>query len=360
MRISIPILQTIRQTCTLLAVSCVFAAYGEETIIPPVDGDETRSTGCVLPPALHTGDKVALLAPSYFWSKEKVAGAVNVVRSWGLEPVLGRNVDKEYVGKYAGTPEQRLADLRWALSDPEVKAIICLRGGYGAIHMIPSLRSEELSAQPKWLVGFSDITTLHSLEVCAGVMSIHGSITALVNNPDQWSTSAMLVHDLLMGQVPRYVMPAHPFNQKGRAKGMLVGGNLCSFSPLAGSGFDFTECDDIILFIEEVGETMHNIDRLFNMLRLRGVLQRVKGIILGDFTDCDLEFTYGSVEEMLHQYLKDLPIPVACGFPGGHGKVNLPLVMGAPVTLDVDGSGATLTFDIKGEQKTIPTAEQVR
>ena len=136
-----------------------------------------------------------------------------------------------------------------------------------------------------------------------------------------------------------------------------MGGNLCTFVPNLGSQADATKGKDIILFVEEVGESMHNIDRQMRVLQMNGVLDRCKGIVLGEFTSCGSEFTYESVEAMLHELLKAYNIPVMCGFPGGHGDVNLPLVMGAKVTLDVRADGATLQFNFDGEQQQVNTAD---
>ena len=305
---------------------------------------------CVRPQYLKPGDRVALVSPSYFKSMKEVEKAANVLREWGLEPVIGPNVGKVYADRYAGTVEERVSDLRWALNDTAIKAIICNRGGYGTIHYIDQIPLAEWRANPKWLVGFSDVTTLHGLLARAGVMSIHGTMGMYLATRAT-DTSSTLLRDLLMGCVPRYEVPAHPQNIEGRASGILVGGNICTFAPNLGTKADATLGKDIILFIEEVEEGMHNIDRQFNILMMNGVLDRCKGVVLGTFTDCEKEFSYESVEEMLRPYIEKFKIPLLCGFPGGHGKVNLPLVMGAPVTIDVRPDGATLQFDIEGQQQ---------
>ena len=164
------------------------------------------------------------------------------------------------------------------------------------------------------------------------------------------------MRDLLLGKVPCYEVPAHKQNITGKATGTLVGGNICTFAPNLGSQADATKGKDLILFVEEVEESMHNIDRQMRILQMNGVLDRCKGIILGEFTDCGTEFTYESVEAMLHEMLKEYHIPVLCGFPAGHGDVNLPLVMGANVTIDVRNDGSTLQFNIDGEQQQVSTA----
>ena len=310
---------------------------------------------CVRPDYLKTGDKVALISPSYYTPMENVEKTADVLRGWGLEPVIGPNVGKVVDGQYAGTVEERISDIRWALQDPSIKAIICNRGGYGSIQLIDKLTLQELRSSPKWLVGFSDICTLHGLLTRAGVMSIHGTMSSFLAAGGTDATST-LMRDLLLGNVPQYLVPGHPQNIAGSASGMLVGGNICTFAPNLGTQADATVGEDLILFIEEVEESMHNIDRQVRILQMNGVLDRCKGIILGEFDGCGTEFKdeYGntiSVETMLHKIFAPYNIPVLCGFPAGHGDVNPPLVMGAHVIIDVSSTGSTISFDIEGQQK---------
>jgi len=337
--------------------ACVFIVSSCEKDDPDrPDGDDAITLKCVKPEYLKAGDKVALISPSYHTPMENVEKTAEVLRGWGLVPVIGPNVGKIDAGRYAGTVDERVSDIRWALKQDDVKAIICNRGGYGTIRLIDYLILKELAASPKWIVGFSDISTLHGLWTRAGVMSIHGTMSSFLAAGGTDATST-LMRDLLMGKVPRYEVPAHPQNILGKATGVLVGGNICTFAPNLGTQADATMGKDIILFIEEVEESMHNIDRQFNILALNGVLERCKGVILGEFTGCGSEFTYESVEAMLCDYLKKWGIPVLCGFPAGHGEVNLPLVMGAPVTIDVRRDGATLQFNIDGYQQEVRTSD---
>lgn len=337
--------------CGLFQISCSEEDEGGE--VSPVQPVELN---CKKPDYLKEGDKVALISPSYYTPMENVEKTADLLRSWGLEPVIGPNVGKKIDGQYAGTVSQRVNDIRWALGDPNIKAIICNRGGYGTIQLIDHLTLSELKASPKWLVGFSDISTLHGLLTRAGVMSIQGTMSSFLARGGADATSTMM-RDLLLGKVPCYELPAHQQNIEGKASGVLVGGNLCTFVPNLGSQADATLGKDLILFVEEVEESMHNIDRQMRILQMNGVLDRCKGIILGEFTDCGKEFSYESVEAMLHTMLEAYNIPVLCGFPGGHGDVNLPLVMGANVTLDVRSDGATLSFNIEGDQQQVNTAE---
>ena len=358
----IQIKATMKKTLIMVAAVMIFSGLSmtltscSDDEIVVVNPDETVVLNCVKPDYLKAGDKVALISPSYFTPMENVEKTAAVLRSWGLEPVVGPNVGKVVDGRYAGTVAERVSDIRWALNDPTIKAIICNRGGYGTIQLINQLTLAELKASPKWLVGFSDISTLHGLFTRAGVMSIQGTMSSFLAKGGTDTTST-LMRDLLLGKVPHYELPAHSQNITGKASGTLVGGNLCTFAPNLGTQADATMGKDLILFVEEVEESMHNIDRQMRILQMNGVLDRCKGIILGEFTDCGNEFTYESVEAMFNKMLKAYNIPVLCGFPGGHGDVNLPLVMGSNVTIDVRTDGATLQFNIDGNQQQVNTAD---
>ena len=342
---------------TMTLTSC--SDDDDENIIIPTP-EEPVVLNCAKPDYLNVGDKVAMISPSYFTPMETIEKAADVFRSWGLEPVLGPNVDKVLDGKIGGTVEERVSDIRWALTDPSIKAIFSNRGGYGTIQLIGQLPFDEVKTARKWIIGFSDVSTLHGFWSRAGVMSIHGTMGTFLANGGTDVTSTMM-RDLLLGKVPRYEVPAHEQNIIGRASGVLVGGNLCTFAPNIGSRADATKSKDLILFVEEIGENMRNIDRQMRMLKMNGVFDRCRGVILGEFVSCGTEFTDEngkviSIEAMLHDLLAEYHIPVLCGFPAGHGDINLPLVMGAPVTIDVRTDGATLQFDIDGEQQLVNTA----
>jgi len=310
----------------------------------------------VTPAYLKPGDKIAIVAPAYDMPDSVVALACDRIREAGLEPVVGGNVSSQYPAgeeksHYAGMAYERAFDLSGAYRDPEIKAIICARGGYGSIQTLREMDLKTIRSNPKWLVGYSDITALHLASVKSGVMSIHGNMCNKLASEAAGDDSlglaaegnrAML--DLLMGKVPEYHIDPHEFNVEGHAKGMLIGGNMITLLTLMGSEYDCFAKGNIILFIEEVEESMHAIDRLFNMLLLQDRLKNVKGIVFGDFTDCGNEFAWDSVEEMLFNYTTKLGIPVCYGFPAGHGDLNLPLIEGAPVSLTVSAEGATLNF----------------
>ncbi|MBO4768173.1 MAG: LD-carboxypeptidase [Bacteroidales bacterium] len=310
-----------------------------------VSATQTKS-GMIVPPFLSPGDKIAIITPSYATTDAKIKKALEIVRSWGYEPVLGPNVGKRFAKEYAGTVEERLSDIRWALKSPDIKAILCQRGGYGALHFVGMISPEEFREHPKWLIGYSDITTLLSMECCAGVLSIHGPMGNYMAFYDGKDTATLMLRDLLGGKIPSYTLPAHRDNICGKATGRLVGGNICTMAPVAGTDVDFTAEGDLILFIEEVEEGYHNIDRQLNILLKHGIIDRVKGVILGDFTDCKADLDYRSAEALVASYFKGKGIPVCCGFPAGHGDWNWPLIIGADVTLTVNPEGSTLSFKL--------------
>ena len=350
---------------TMTLISC---SKDDDDIAVVPKPEEQVVLNCAKPEYLKVGDKVAMISPSYFTPIETIEKAADVIRSWGFEPVIGPNVNKVLDGKIGGTVEERVSDIRWALSDPSIKAILCNRGGYGTIQLIDQLPFDEVKAARKWIVGYSDISTLHGFWSRAGVMSILGTMSTTLAKGGTDKTCTMvrdllctMVRDLLLGKVPRYEVPAHQQNILGQASGVLVGGNLCTFAPNVGSRADATKGKDLILFVEEIGENMRNIDRQMRLLKMNGVFDRCKGVILGEFVSCGTEFTDEngeviSIEAMLHDLLAEYHIPVLCGFPTGHDDVNLPLVMGAPVTIDVRSDGATLQFNIEGDQQTVNTA----
>lgn len=244
----------------------------------------------IQPPFLQAGDKVALVSPAYWVPQEAIQMAAETIKGWGLQPVIGPHTNNLNVNAYAGTADERAADLLWALEDDSIKAMLCSRGGYGSIHLLNRIPQETYRQHPKWFIG--------------------------------------------------------------HAEGVLVGGNLSSYCAIAGTKFSLSPKQDVILFIEEVEESLHSIDRLFYMLSLQQNFERVKGIILGTFNSIKYDLQYGSVEQMLIAHLHDYEIPVCCGFPVGSSSC-IPLIEGAPCTLDVAADQSVLTFNVRGERKRV-------
>ena len=301
----------------------------------------------VQPSYLRQGDTIAIISPSYITSDENIEKGMEVIRSWGFVPVKAPNLNQAYLERYAGTIAQRASDIEWAYNNPQVKAIMCTRGGYGTIQLLDVLPSDVFTKHPKWLIGYSDITTLHSASVTAGAMSIHGTmLTSLVGTEGKADDDQQLVK-LLQGEIPHYDWQTDYDNKPGTAQGILVGGNLCTIAPLIGSAYDFTSRGDIILFIEEIGENARNIDRILYSLKVHGTLSRIKGIITGDFYENGDEFKIGNIEDMIRKYTYgDVTIPIAHGFHAGHAGVNYPLIEGAQVTLQVNSHQASLNFKL--------------
>jgi muramoyltetrapeptide carboxypeptidase len=299
----------------------------------------------VQPLYLNEGDKIALVSPAYWVPQEALQQAAEIMKSWGLQPVIGPHTNSLNVNAYAGTADERAADLIWALEDDTIKAVVCSRGGYGSNHLLNRIPQEYFRQHPKWLIGHGDITMLLYAVAGAGVMCIHGPMAFQIASSQEPATS--LTRNILFGTIPQYKIPGNPYNRVGHAEGLLVGGNLSSYSAIAGTKFHLPPKQDIILFIEEVEESLHGIDRLFYMLTLQLDFERVKGIIFGTFNSIRYDLQYGSVEQMLIAHLHELDIPVCCGFPVGSNSC-IPLIEGAPCTLDVTTDKTVLTFNMKG------------
>ena len=299
----------------------------------------------IQPSYLKEGDKVALVSPAYWVPQEALQQAADTIRSWGLQPIIGPHTNNLNVNAYAGTADERAADLIWALEDDTIKAVVCSRGGYGSIHLLNRIPAEKFQQHPKWIIGHGDIAILLYAIAGANVMSIHGPMAFQIASSQEPPTS--ITRNILFGTLPQYRIPANPYNRIGHAEGILIGGNLSSISAIAGSRFHLLSKQNVILFIEEVEESLHSIDRLFYSLSLKLNFENVKGIIFGTFNSVRYDLQYGSVEQMLIAHLHNYEIPVCCGFPVGSNSC-FPLIEGALCSLDVRGDSATLTYNIKG------------
>ena len=303
-----------------------------------------------MPASLKPGDKVAIISPASTPGDQNPEKAAATLRAWGLVPVIGQHALAK-CHAYAGTIDERCADLRWALNDPDIKAIICTRGGYGAAMLLDPMTHEDFSRHPKWIVGYSDITALHSAMVCSGVMSLHANMGGALGERGANDSINLMLRDVLMGNMPTYTVPSHPLNKMGTASGIVIGGNMAVFTNIGGSrGWDFLDRDnirgrDIILFFEDVSESMPRVNSMLQALRLKGVLDRVKGIIVGRFTEYEPRDGYTDMNEMLSETLNKYGIPVCYDFPASHDESwNYPMIEGCPATLTVAADGVTLQF----------------
>ena len=294
---------------------------------------------------LHEGDTIAIISPSSSTDTTTINGGIRTLESWGYHCVVGPNALNDYHG-FAGTIDERLSDLLWALREPSVKAVMCSRGGDGAAHLLARLSLDTLRQYPKTIIGFSDVTALLCAEARAGVKGIHGSMCWALKTYEGNDTISQTLRRLLQGELPTYRVAPHPLDIKGRAEGIVVGGNLSVYNDLAGSDFDPLLLDDIILFMEDTGEGMSKVDRMLHNLEIRGLLPHLRGIIVGQFNKYKHpENGFQDMYQMLHEYMKYYGIPVCFDFPVGHAHLrNFPLLTGARATLEVTPEGTTLSY----------------
>jgi muramoyltetrapeptide carboxypeptidase len=294
------------------------------------------------PPHLKKGDQVAIVCPA-----KKLPGriddAVEVLKQWGLEVLIGDSVYASE-NQFAGSDELRRKDLQRFLDDPEVKAIISARGGYGTMRIIDELDFTAFCMHPKWIVGFSDITVLlsHVLELC-NVMSIHGQMPYTFKNASLESLESL--RKALFGEQITYKYNSSFQNRSGRAEGILIGGNLTMLTMLQGSvsEIDYT---DKILFLEDVGEPEYAIDRMMRMLKRSGMLASLKGLIVGAFSGVqEEEIPFGqSPEEIIMDVVKDYDYPVCFNFPTGHIDDNRAMVLGHVAILAINKEETVFQF----------------
>ena len=285
----------------------------------------------ITPRFLKPNDKVVILSPSGKIEAQWVEGLKEVLESYGLIVSVGEHALCGN-GRFAGTDEERIKDLQEAIEDQDVRAIFCSRGGYGLARIIDKIDFSSLAKDPKWVVGFSDITVLHNALGRVGVVSIHGIMAKHITLKAEGLENLM---SMLFGREVDYEIPAHELNKVGEATGELVGGNLSVLYGLRGTPFDI-DYQGKILFIEDLGERLYHIDRMIQNLRLGGVFEQIRGLVVGQFTDIDEDDSFaGGVYGVIAEAVKDYNIPVCFNFPAGHVENNQPLKMGAEYYLEV-------------------------
>ena len=290
---------------------------------------------------LQPNDLVRIVSPSGVIDPSFIEGAAKVLSSWGLRVQEGSYCREKY-GRFAGTETQRVADLQQALDDPDTKAILCSRGGYGLTQIVDKLDFKTFCSHSKWLIGFSDITVLHNAITNLGFPSVHAIMAKHLTELNADSEAVAGLKNLLFGNLPEYTIPAHPQNRSGKATGKLIGGNLSVIYGLRGTPFDLPY-EGNILFIEDIAEKPYHIDRMLQNLRLGGVFQKISGLVVGQFSDCDEDpLMLNSIEEIISGAIAGINIPVVFNFPAGHVDDNRPLMLGAETTLTVNSDGAIL------------------
>jgi muramoyltetrapeptide carboxypeptidase len=287
-----------------------------------------------IPLFLKPGDTIAIIATARKILHSEIELAVSIFISWGLKVELAADLF-EVENQFAGTDDHRAQQLQWAISHPTAKAIICARGGYGTMRILDKVYFSSLTASPKWIVGFSDITALHChLVQMEHVASIHAPmcITLNENTPE----SIQSLQDILFGKGVNYEFPSHPLNKKGETSGELVGGNLSLLYALKGTPV-LPDMAGRILFIEDLDEHLYHIDRMMLSLKMSGVLSRLKGIMVGGFTDMkDNAVPFGkTAEEIVLEHTASYLYPICFGFPAGHIKDNRAMMMGVDCRLSV-------------------------
>lgn len=297
------------------------------------------------PPFLMPGDKVAVVSPASIINPDYVKGAVDMLERWSL----GVAVEPHCLGcagAYSGSVDERLDDFRKALYDPQVKAILCSRGGYGAVHLLDGL-ADDIVRNPKWIIGFSDISALHALCVNRGLMSLHASMCKHLTEEPIGDRCTQYLRQILFGDIPQYREAPHPMNRCGEAQGMLVGGNMAVLCGLIGTPYDIFRPGSV-LFIEDIGEAPYKIERMLYQLKLAGRLASLSGLIVGRFTEyTENEGLGGTLYELIWHMVEEYDYPVCFDFPVGHVADNLPLIEGSEVNFSVSKQSVDLSFCIK-------------
>lgn len=292
----------------------------------------------VRPQSLKKGDLIAICSPAGPVKEEYVREAAAVLEKEGwrvkiMPHTLGKN------GHFSGTDQERYSDLKAVLTDPEVKAVLCSRGGYGVVHIMDDIARLPIASEPKWLIGYSDISALHALLSTKGVQSLHASMASHIKlGPENEDNAALF--SILRGENPVYTFPSHEYDRFGIVSGIVRGGNMAVIAELINTPYDVLQ-PDTILFIEDIAEPIYKVERILYQLRLSGVLPRLKGLIVGQFTDYKPDDNYKDMETMIRDMVAPYSYPVAFGAPIGHVFHNIPMIESARITLKVSPSGTT-------------------
>jgi len=295
----------------------------------------------IIPKKLEAGDKIGVISTARKITIEELSPAIKTLESWGLKVVFGINLFQEE-DQFSGTVEQRTADLQGMIDDNSIKAILCARGGYGTVQIIDSIDFTNLKINSKWIVGYSDVTVLHSHLNNLGIASLHATMP--INFKSNTKESLSSLKNSLFGNLNRIECKAHPLNKFGKIKGDIVGGNLSILYSLLGSDSDIDTAGKI-LFIEDLDEYLYHIDRMMMNLKRNGMLGKLKGLIVGGMSDMnDNSIPFGkTAEQIILEYTKNYDFPICFGFPAGHLSDNRCVRLGINAVLEISKNGVSLS-----------------
>lgn len=296
----------------------------------------------ITPEFLQKGDTIGILATARKIDETALKPAIKMLESWGLHVVLGKTIGKED-HQLAGADWLRAEDFQQMMDNPKIKAILGAKGGYGTVRMVDRIDFSRFKQKPKWIIGFSDMTVLHSHINQMGIETLHAIMAQSFEKASPEALESL--RKALFGEPLKYKIPAHPFNHKGSAKGELVGGNLSVIYSIIGSK-SALDYKGKILFIEDLDEYLYHIDRMMMNLKRNGYFDGLKAVIVGGMTSMnDNEIPWGKdALEIIQDVLKDTKIPVIYNFPAGHIKDNRALILGKTVQVNATDSGAEITF----------------
>lgn len=296
-----------------------------------------------IPTYLKAGDTVGILATARKVAEEPLGPAIKLLKSWGLNVVIGKTVGLDD-NQLAGQDWQRATDLQQMLDNPSIKAVWCAKGGYGTVRIIDRIDFTKFRKKPKWIIGFSDATVLHSHINKMGIATVHGIVGISVSGATPEAIESF--RKSLFGGRLEYRISPHAYNKNGKAYGEIMGGNLSVLYSIMGSPSE-ADYKGKIIFIEDLDEYLYHIDRMMMNLKRNGYFKNVKGIIIGGMTkmrDNDIPWGHDALQ-IVQDIVKEYNIPVCYNFPAGHIKDNRALIFGANATLEVTASGTKLTFD---------------
>lgn len=297
-----------------------------------------------IPPYLKKGDTIGITCPAGYMALEKAQTCISTLQQWGFTVMVGKTLGSNSVNYFSGTDEERLEELQAMLDSSEINAILFGRGGYGVSRIIDKLDFTQFKKKPKWLIGYSDITVLHThIHSNLKIATLHSPMAAAFNDVVEGNEFIQSLRKAITGKKTNYKCAAHPLNKKGTASGELVGGNLALLSHVTGTASDINTKNKI-LFIEDIGEQIYSTDRMLQQLKRSGKLDKLAGLIVGNFTDVkDTDRPFGkTVYEVIQDVVKEYDYPVCFGFPVGHCKENYALKSGMPYELKVSSQLAAL------------------